>query len=367
MVVDGVVEAPDGAHFTSCEPDYGRDEAFQREYVRAATRRGRSSRPGTSPATRRLSAVPRSAVARDRRSGADATRAEICVVACAEAWRGDGEILASPIGLIPMIGARLARGHVRARPAAHRRRGATGQGTGRSATAAVSRAGCRTGRRSTCCGRRPPARDDGREPDRPVRQPNISAIGDWATAQGAAARRARRAGQHRQPPDQLLGAPARAPRLRRARSTWSCGVGYDRAAAAGPAASRYHDLRRVVTNLGVFDFDTPDHRMRLVSVHPGVTVEEVAAATGFALVVPDDVPETRQPTDEELDADPRRHRPDGHAGAGGLALMDPHADLRPVRDPPPDRADRHGLGLRRRAHRGDVATPAGSASSPPRR
>lgn len=40
---------------------------------------------------------------------ATATRAEICVVACAEAWRGDGEILASPIGLIPTIGARLAR------------------------------------------------------------------------------------------------------------------------------------------------------------------------------------------------------------------------------------------------------------------
>ena len=37
-----------------------------------------------------------------------ATRAEICVVACAEAWRGDGEILASPIGIVPTIAARLA-------------------------------------------------------------------------------------------------------------------------------------------------------------------------------------------------------------------------------------------------------------------
>ena len=35
-MVHGVVEAPNGAHFTSCEPDYGRDEDFQREYVRAA-------------------------------------------------------------------------------------------------------------------------------------------------------------------------------------------------------------------------------------------------------------------------------------------------------------------------------------------
>ncbi|KOT96632.1 CoA-transferase [Streptomyces sp. NRRL F-5755] len=36
MFVSGVVEAPHGAHFTSCAPDYGRDEAFQRSYVRAA-------------------------------------------------------------------------------------------------------------------------------------------------------------------------------------------------------------------------------------------------------------------------------------------------------------------------------------------
>lgn len=35
-MVDGVVEAPNGAHFTSCDPDYGRDERFQRHYADAA-------------------------------------------------------------------------------------------------------------------------------------------------------------------------------------------------------------------------------------------------------------------------------------------------------------------------------------------
>jgi glutaconate CoA-transferase, subunit A len=35
-MVDGVIESPNGAHFTTCEPDYGRDEEFQREYVSAA-------------------------------------------------------------------------------------------------------------------------------------------------------------------------------------------------------------------------------------------------------------------------------------------------------------------------------------------
>ncbi|MFI6060664.1 CoA transferase subunit A [Streptomyces sp. NPDC051286] len=34
--VDGVVETPNGAHFTSCAPDYDRDETFQRAYARAA-------------------------------------------------------------------------------------------------------------------------------------------------------------------------------------------------------------------------------------------------------------------------------------------------------------------------------------------
>src|SRR5262245_41318945 len=39
----------------------------------------------------------------------EATRADVCVVAVAEVFRGDGEILANPIGNVPMIGGRLAR------------------------------------------------------------------------------------------------------------------------------------------------------------------------------------------------------------------------------------------------------------------
>ena len=79
------------------------------------------------------------------------------------------------------------------------------------------------------------------------------------------------------------------------------GVGYARAAAAGAGATRFHDIPRVVSNLGVFDFETPDRTMRLRSHHPGVTVDDIVAATGFALTVPDDVAETRLPTPEELE------------------------------------------------------------------
>ena len=62
----------------------------------------------------------------------------------------------------------------------------------------------------------------------------------------------------------------------------------------------FHELRRVVTNLAVLDFGGPDHSMRLRSVHPGVSVSDVAEATGFLLAAPYQVPRTRLPTTDEL-------------------------------------------------------------------
>ena len=78
------------------------------------------------------------------------------------------------------------------------------------------------------------------------------------------------------------------------------GVGWDRAEAAGGAAPRYFDLRRVVTNLAVLDFGGPDHHLRLVTCHPGVGVDEVVAATGFELAMAGGVGVTRLPSEEEL-------------------------------------------------------------------
>lgn len=57
----------------------------------------------------------------------------------------------------------------------------------------------------------------------------------------------------------------------------------------------------VVTNLAVLDFEPASKRMRLRSVHPGVTVAEVQAATGFELLLPGGpVPETPRPTREQV-------------------------------------------------------------------
>jgi hypothetical protein len=50
----------------------------------------------------------------------------------------------------------------------------------------------------------------------------------------------------------------------------------------------------------VFDVKGPDDTVRVLSLHPGVGQDEVTAATGFELVIPGDVPTTREPTFEEL-------------------------------------------------------------------
>lgn len=60
------------------------------------------------------------------------------------------------------------------------------------------------------------------------------------------------------------------------------------------------DIRLVVTNLAVLDFGGPQHQMRLVSLHAGVTADQVQAATGFALHIPAELPQTAAPTPEEL-------------------------------------------------------------------
>jgi acyl CoA:acetate/3-ketoacid CoA transferase beta subunit len=227
---------------------------------------------------------------------------DVCAVACAEAFRGDGEILASPIGTIPSIGARLAKATF-----------APGllltDGTA-SLVANVYAVGSTdapkvvegwmpyraifdlvwSGRRHVMMG--------ASQIDRYGNQ-NIAVIGPFA-----------------KPKAQLLGVrgapgntinhrtsywiPNHTPRSFVAAVDFVSGVGYDRARALGPVASRFHDIHRVVSNKGVFDFETPDHAMRLRSVHPGVSVDDVIASTGFALVIPDHVEETRAPTEEEL-------------------------------------------------------------------
>lgn len=246
-------------------------------------------------------------------AGQPATRAEVCAVACAEAWRGGGEILASPFGAVPTVGARLARATFA--PDLLLSDGEAMLGAGRwplGGRPAVVEGWLpfRTVFDMIGAGRRHVMMSPG-QIDR-YGNVNISAIGEY-----------------RKPKVQLLGVrgapgntvghpcsywvPRHSPRVFVGKVDMVSGVGYDSAAAAGASAARFHDIRRVVSDLGVFDFATPDNRMRLVSTHPGVTVAEIAAATGFPLVIDGDVPETRQPTADELELirtviDPDNHR-----------------------------------------------------------
>lgn len=56
----------------------------------------------------------------------------------------------------------------------------------------------------------------------------------------------------------------------------------------------------IITDLCVMDFGGPDHQVRLVSLHPGISVEQVLENTGFEIVVPSDVPVTPAPTVEQM-------------------------------------------------------------------
>ena len=225
------------------------------------------------------------------------TLAEICVVACAEAWRGDGATVASPMGVIPTLGARLAQLTFEPEllltdgeatllaPSAEGERVTEGWLPFRQVFTVLA-----AGKRHVMMG---PSQIDR------FGNVNISAIGDFA-------RPARQLIGMRGAPGNTVNhptsywVPRHQPRTFVPKVDVISGVGYDSAAAAGPAASRFHELRRVVTNLAVLDFRSPGHAMRLVSVHPGISVADVIAGTGFELAIPGDVPPTRMPTAEEL-------------------------------------------------------------------
>jgi acyl CoA:acetate/3-ketoacid CoA transferase beta subunit len=237
--------------------------------------------------------------------------ADICVVACAEAWRGDGEILASPIGLVPTIAARLARATFSPDMLLSDGEACLGVGTWPVGEKPPSVEGwvpyrfifdlLYTGKRHVMMG---PSQID------QFGNINISAIGDYQRPTVALLGVRGAPGNTINHPTSYW-VPRHGPRSFVAAVDMVNGVGYDRAAELGERG-RFVDLRRVVSNLGVFDFQTPDHRMRLVSVHPGVTVEQIIAATAFDLVIPAEVPETRSPTPEELELirfiDPRETR-----------------------------------------------------------
>lgn len=58
---------------------------------------------------------------------------------------------------------------------------------------------------------------------------------------------------------------------------------------------------RIITDMAVMGFDEDSGRMKLISVHPGVKLEDVIENTGFELLMDKHIPETEPPSDEDLD------------------------------------------------------------------
>lgn len=230
----------------------------------------------------------------------DITRAEICAAAVADAFAEDGEIFGSPMGTMPMIGVRLAK--LTSNP-----------------DLVISDG------ESLFLGGTPPifAKGDVVEGWIPFRRVfDVVAYGKRHVMMGATQvdkhgnQNISAIGPFEQPKRQLLGSrgapgnttnnrtsywvPKHSPRVFVEKVDIVSGVGPKAAKAAGPGAAKYNDIHRIISNLGVFDMGGPDDTMRIVSLHPGVTLEEVQEATGFELHVDGDVATTRLPSDAEL-------------------------------------------------------------------
>ena len=226
------------------------------------------------------------------------SRAEVCAVACAELFRDAGEIMVSPMTTMAAVGARLARltfspdilltdGEAQLladTPAI----GAAGPVEGWMPFGRVFET-LAWGRRHVVMG--------ANQIDRYGNQ-NLSAFGPL---------------QH--PTRQMFGvrgAPGNT--INHATSYWVgnhsprvfcdavdvvCGIGWDKIDPANPAF-RFVNVHRVITNLGVFDFDGPGHTMRAVSLHPGITPQQVRDNTAFDVYGLDEAGRTRPPTGAEL-------------------------------------------------------------------
>jgi acyl CoA:acetate/3-ketoacid CoA transferase beta subunit len=226
------------------------------------------------------------------------TRAEVCAVACAEIFRDAGEIMASPMATVPLIGARLAK--LTFSPDLLL---TDGEARILADTPAIGRVGALEGWmpfgrvfETLAWGRRHVVMG-ANQIDRYGNQ-NLSAFGPL---------------QH--PTRQMFGvrgAPGNT--INHPTSYWVgahssrvfcesvdivSGIGWDKVDESNPAF-RFFNVFQVVTNLGVFDFGGPQHQMRAVSLHPGVTAAEVAENTSFEVHGLAEAPETRPPDDDEL-------------------------------------------------------------------
>lgn len=240
------------------------------------------------------------------------TLADLCIAAAAEAWRNDGEVLATGIGLIPRLAASLAyrtfapdllmtdgEAYLVSEPVpVGPRNGYEPKFEGWMPYSRVFEI-LWSGKRHAMVG---PTQLDR------FGAANISCIGDYAKPKAALL------GVRGFPGNTIHHAnsffvPNHGPRVFVPKVDMASSVGND-PATWGPGMKRdFVDLRMIVTNLAVMDFGGPGGTVRLVSTHPGVKVDDVVEQTGFELAVSDSVSETAGPTADQLEV---------------IASLDPH-------------------------------------------
>ncbi|MEM1113686.1 MAG: ketoacid CoA transferase [Pseudomonadota bacterium] len=253
--------------------------------------------------------------------------AELCIVASAEAFRGDGEVLATGIGVIPRLAASLAmktfepdlmmtdsEAWMLSEPNPLGKRGVEHQ-PARETWMGFSRIfdNVWSGRRHAMLG---PTQIDR------FGQSNTSALG----------------GSYQQPKVMMLGArgfpgnsishpnsffiPSHNTRVfLDGECDFVSSIGYNPDRLPKGHSLDDIEIRRVITNLCVMDFGGPEHQIRLVSLHPGVTAEQVQENTGYPVHLPGSVPTTSAPTEEQLAV---------------IAALDPHNQRAlQIKDNPP--------------------------------
>jgi len=233
----------------------------------------------------------------------DFSLAELLIVACAEAWRHDPEWLATGITPIPRLAASLAK--LNFNPSLMM------TDAENMFVETPVPLGPRNGIKAAFEGWAPYARTfdnlwGGRRHAMvaPVQidrfgQANISVIGDHAQPKAALLGARGFPGNSISHPNSYFVPTHNSRSLVAGEVDHVCSAGYNPVRWLGGRKPNGLDLRLLVTNLCVLDFGGPNHAIRLVSLHPGVSLDEVRDNTGFDIVLPDGViPTTPTPTAE---------------------------------------------------------------------
>ncbi len=230
--------------------------------------------------------------------------AELMIVAASEAWRGDGEVLASGIGVIPRLGASLAK-------LTH------GPGLlmtdsecflvedpiplGPRGDFVPKYSGCMNFERVFECvwGGQRHAMIGPTQIDR-YGQTNLSVIGDYKKPKAAILGVRGLPGNSINHINSFI-VPSHSKRVFvEGEVDMVSGVGYNPARWEPGMKQDYMDIRHIVTDLCVLDFDGPEHAIRVRSLHPGVSFDEVQEKTGFPLLKAPNLGETPHPTADQL-------------------------------------------------------------------